>query len=220
MSLIIGYAREGFPSGLIDGVSIFIALTIISVVNSVNNYISERKLQDLVALSETQEVAVFRNSSLASTIDAKKLVVGDVYLVSEGMRIPADSILIAGQRILVDQSELTGEPEEQERVVVDELNHKTGAACTLLSRSMVKSGKGTALVVAVGRNSVAGIIQEQATKEDEDTPLQERLGDLAIMFGNLGFLFAGLTFVATVLRIGLELAGVIPCGCLNLFSCN
>ena len=65
VSTVIGYAREGFPGGFVDGVSIFIALTIISVVGSVNNYSSEQKLKDLVALSEAQEVAVFRNSAQA-----------------------------------------------------------------------------------------------------------------------------------------------------------
>jgi len=52
VSIIIGCIKEGFPEGLVDGVSIMLALTIISVVNSVNNYISERKLRDLICMSE------------------------------------------------------------------------------------------------------------------------------------------------------------------------
>lgn len=42
VSIIIGYIREGFPEGLTEGLSIMIALVIIFVVNSGNNYISER----------------------------------------------------------------------------------------------------------------------------------------------------------------------------------
>ncbi len=52
VSTVIGYFREGLPNGLIDGVSIFFALTIITVIGSANNYVSERKLQELLALSE------------------------------------------------------------------------------------------------------------------------------------------------------------------------
>jgi len=42
VSIIIGLIREGFPEGLTEGASIMIALVIIFVVNSANNYASER----------------------------------------------------------------------------------------------------------------------------------------------------------------------------------
>ena len=48
VSIIIGLIKDGFPRGLIDGTSIIIALMIIIVVNSVNNYISERRLAALI----------------------------------------------------------------------------------------------------------------------------------------------------------------------------
>ena len=51
VSIIIGCVKEGFPNGLIDGISIFIALFIISAVNSVNNIVSEKKLRDLICIS-------------------------------------------------------------------------------------------------------------------------------------------------------------------------
>jgi magnesium-transporting ATPase (P-type) len=52
VSIIIGCVKEGFPNGLIDGISIFIALFIISAVNSVNNIVSEKKLRDLICISK------------------------------------------------------------------------------------------------------------------------------------------------------------------------
>ena len=52
------------------------------------------------------------------TISSEDLVVGDVYEIQAGMRVPADSLVIQGQDITVDQSELTGESEEVERQVV------------------------------------------------------------------------------------------------------
>jgi magnesium-transporting ATPase (P-type) len=42
VSVIIGIIKEGFPDGLTEGLSIMIALVIIIVVNSGNNYASER----------------------------------------------------------------------------------------------------------------------------------------------------------------------------------
>ena len=54
------------------------SLCIIIVVNSGNNYISERRLADLVKLSDKQNVAVFRGSTDAITVDSEDLVVGDL----------------------------------------------------------------------------------------------------------------------------------------------
>lgn len=51
VSIIIGLLKEGFPEGLIEGSSIMISLCIIIVVNSGNNYISEKRLAALVGLS-------------------------------------------------------------------------------------------------------------------------------------------------------------------------
>jgi len=62
VSILIGLFKDGFPKGLIDGVSIIIALMIIIIVNSVNNYISEKRLAALINSSNVQEVAVHRGS--------------------------------------------------------------------------------------------------------------------------------------------------------------
>ena len=51
VSLIIGIAKDGIHEGWIEGTSIMIALVIIIVVNSGNNYMSEKRLADLVNLS-------------------------------------------------------------------------------------------------------------------------------------------------------------------------
>ena len=123
VSTVIGYFREGFPSGLIDGMSIMFALVIIIVVGSSNAWDSERKLAELLAKSEEQMVAVHRDSSTAAMINSEDLVVGDVYRISSGMRIPADSILILGCSVSIDESELTGESVEQQRKQITDENH-------------------------------------------------------------------------------------------------
>lgn len=77
VSIIIGLFKEGFPEGLIEGTSIMISLCIIIVVNSGNNWFSERRLAQLVSLSEKQEVAIMRNGIISSK-DSTEIVVGDI----------------------------------------------------------------------------------------------------------------------------------------------
>ena len=54
VSVIIGLIKEGFPEGLVDGISIALALIIITVVSSFNNYVSERKLATLVRINNVK----------------------------------------------------------------------------------------------------------------------------------------------------------------------
>lgn len=161
VSIIIGVIQHGFPDGMLEGTSILIALTIIIVVNSGNNYISERRLADLVNLSEKQEVAVFRGSTDAITIDGAQLVVGDLIAFEAGMKVPADCIFVEGQDAFTIEGELTGEPDNMEKLYIDEKNYNTGATGTMMAKSLICSGFGKALVVAVGPNTVAGVITEK-----------------------------------------------------------
>jgi len=196
VSIIIGLIKEGFPEGMIEGTSILIALNIIIVVNSGNNYISERRLADLVNLSEKQDVAVFRGSTEPITIDASKLVVGDVFKFEAGMKVPTDCIMIEGQDVTCIEGELTGEPDAVEKVYIDESNYNTGVMGCMLAKSLVSTGFGKAVVMAVGPHTVAGVITEKTQQAPQPTLLQEKLETIAAKIGNLGILVAVLTFFA------------------------
>jgi len=166
VSIIIGWFKEGLPDGLIEGTSILISLTIIIVVNSGNNWVSERRLAALVNLSEQQDVAVQRNSNDTITIDSRELVVGDVVHFEAGMKVPADLIMIEGQDVSCNEGELTGEPDYVEKYRIDESNWDQGVMGTMLAKSLVATGFGKAIVVAVGPKTVAGVITEKTQTEN------------------------------------------------------
>jgi Ca2+ transporting ATPase len=51
------------------------------------------------------------------------------------------------------------------------------------------------------------------------THLQEKLETMANKIGKFGLLCAVLVFVAMLIRVALEMTGVIPCGCQNITAC-
>jgi magnesium-transporting ATPase (P-type) len=57
---------------------------------------------------------------------------------------------------------LTGEPESVKKEVVTKENYKNGSVGTLLAKSLVISGMGKAIVVAVGNNTVSGAAAERS----------------------------------------------------------
>lgn len=90
----------------------------------------------------------------------------------------------------------------------------------MLAKSLVEGGVGKAIVMAVGRSTVSGIITDSTLNEPEQTLLMKKLETMAGKIGNIGFAVATGTFIASLLRIIVEYAGFLPCGCQNMFSCK
>lgn len=78
------------------------------------------------------------------------MVVGDIYAFKESDALPADSILIDGTNVSMDESDLTGEPLKIHKTVVTEENLAEGVKNTLFGKTMCTSGNGLAIVTAVG----------------------------------------------------------------------
>lgn len=64
----------------------------------------------------------------------------------------------------------------------------------------ITEGSGRILVVAVGENSEWGKTLSLVSGEGDETPLQEKLGELAGAIGKVGFLVAALSFVVLFIR--------------------
>ena len=86
---------------------------------------------------------------------------GDVIGFKAGDKIPADCIMIEGQDVTCIEGELTGEPDAVAKMPITEENYNEGGMCTLMAKSLVGTGFGKALVLAVGPNTVSGVITEK-----------------------------------------------------------
>lgn len=149
------------------------AVTIILIVlmNAVMGFLQEyRTEQTLEALKElSAPTARVRRGGREQEISARTLVPGDVVLLSEGDKIPADCALHTGARFACDESMLTGESVPAAKKPGD----------PVYMGCIVTSGRGEAVVTATGMRTemgkIAGLIDEAA---EEPTPLQIRLSQL------------------------------------------
>lgn len=96
VSLIVGVINDGFANGWIEGTSIFLAVAIITVVTTTNNYAKQKQFLKLyLCLTGNQTVNVVRNGAKVE-VPSSEIVVGDLILIEQGMELPADAILIQG----------------------------------------------------------------------------------------------------------------------------
>lgn len=119
-----------------------------------------------------------------------ELMVGDVVIIETGDVIAADGIFISGFNLKCDESSLTGES--------DAAIKGTDTDPFLISGTKVTSGVGRMVVVATGEHSLNGRIMMNLNTEQEDTPLQAKLTDLADTIAKIGVSAAGVMVLILV----------------------
>jgi magnesium-transporting ATPase (P-type) len=155
-----------------------------------------------VSKASEDYIPVYRGGEgLTKTIINSDLVVGDVYKIEAGMRIPADSILVEGTDIATDESAMTGEPEQVEKTAVNEFNYQYNPNPFLIGNTLVESGQGIAIICAVGVNTRSGMAEEKLNIEEEITPLQAKLETIANEIGRAGVYVSILTFLAMTINL-------------------
>jgi Ca2+-transporting ATPase len=160
------------------------AIAAIVVLNGVLGFVQEAGAERaVVALRDAVErtAAVIR-SGREREVPVEELVPGDVVVVREGDRVPADGRILRAERLEVDESALTGES-----VPVAKSDGAVGPRTPLAERaSMVYAGTGVTrgrahvVVTATGDGTEMGRIAGlTAAAKPPPTPLQHRLGRLS-----------------------------------------
>lgn len=135
-------------------------------------------------------------------ISVHDVLVGDVLHLEPGDLVPADGILISGYTVRCDESSMTGESEQIQKVAGDEALarlHTSGDVDSLdpfiIAGSKVLEGLGTYIVTGVGMNSTHGRLMMSLTERTDETPLQKKLGAVADKIAICGVAAAGLLFI-------------------------
>jgi Ca2+-transporting ATPase len=167
----------------------------LSVIISVAQQVRSERALDALRTLAAPRAEVLRDGSKRS-IAAADLVPGDVVFVSEGGRVPADAVLVAGDALEVDESTLTGEAAACTKVPgtiagEDAGGSRPGEAISsaLFASTLVVRGHGLAEVVRTGASTRIGMIGTELTLlREEPTSLQRDLGRLVKRIGVLALL--------------------------------
>ena len=195
ISLVLGFMESDF----VETIGIFLAIFFATTVGFYFERDAAHKFDVLVALGEEQPVKVRRNGKVME-IPRLDVVVGDVILIETGDEIPADGRLFFSKNLQINESQLTGEPVASKSVeIVEEKDSENAAAFpknVVLRSSMVMSGRGEAVVTAVGDATEIGKVSELTTSQTSvKTPLNIQLTKLASLISKIGSLVAVAAFL-------------------------
>uniref|UniRef100_A0A7N8XVL8 P-type Ca(2+) transporter n=1 Tax=Mastacembelus armatus TaxID=205130 RepID=A0A7N8XVL8_9TELE len=161
-----------------DAISITVAIIIVVTVAFVQEYRSEKSLEELGKLVPPTCHCI-REGNLEHLL-ARDLVPGDTVCLSVGERVPADVRLFEATDLCVDESSLTGETTPCSKSTSPQPAATNG---DIASRSniafmgtLVRCGKAKGIVIGTGENSEFGeVFKMMQAEEAPKTPLQKSM---------------------------------------------
>lgn len=167
-------------------------------------YRAEKALDALRSLLP-QNVNVLRDGSV-TRIGTERLVPGDVVLLAEGDRVPADCRILESAGVRVNLSTLTGEAQPLSRDAnadTEVATNRLAARNLLLAGSLLVAGECKAVVYATGMRTEFGLIAHLTqTSGETESPLQREIRRVSRLVALLA-LGLGLLFFAVGHAIGL-----------------
>ena len=192
IGLLIVAAIASFLIGdLIDAGVIILAVLLNTIMGFIQEYRSRKAAESLKGLI-TKHAIVKRDGEI-SEIDAKDLTIGDIVLLEEGFKVPADLTVIEANNLSCDESQLTGESEAVRKQTDD----------NAYMDSNILSGNGVGVVANIGMQTEIGKIADIVQEADEETPLSKRVG-------KLGKILSAIAIVVCIAIFILELTKGVP----------
>jgi len=186
---------------VLEGISILIVL----LLNAFIGYFTEvRAIRSMEALRKMTRIdAEVRREGIIKKIPAKGIVPGDILILDAGDMVAADARIIVSSKLQADESTLTGEsvPVSKNSSTLDEDKPLAERRNMLYKGTYLTRGTAEAIVVFTGMKTEMGKISSSIEEvEDEKTPLERKLDELAKKLIPLLVIVAAIVGVTGYLR--------------------
>lgn len=176
---------------------------------------TERALDALRDLSSPRALVI--RDGEQKRIAGREVVRGDIVVLAEGDRVPADGVLLWSLNLSVDESLLTGESLTVRKVASDSRSDTMAMARPggddlpfVYSGTLVVQGQGIAQVQATGLHTELGKIGKALqTVEPEETRLTRETGRLVRLLAIVGLVVCALVVIIYGLTRGNWLNGLL-----------
>lgn len=210
-----------------DAIGIVAAVAIGITIGIVTEGKSKKAAEALAKMTEDITVKVIRNGQVMN-INKSDLVPGDIVYLETGDMIPADGRLISTVDLKVREDMLTGESDDVKKdadaVVEMEVikDNKIQDPIPAKQKNMgfggtlIAYGKASMVVTGIGDNTEMGRIAQSLQIEEEETPLQVKLGDLGSKIAKISSAIAAILFIFMVAKMVIrhtlhaDVSGFIP----------
>lgn len=214
--LLLGAGAVNFAlAEPLDGAMLMAFVLVVLAISIYQEHKTENALAALRDLSSPRALVIRDGQQVR--IAGRDVVRGDVMLLAEGDRVPADAILVEGTNFSVDESALTGESVPVRKVAgsAEQLSADMGqpggdATPWVFSGTLAVKGHAIARAKETGAGTELGKIGAALrTIAAERTPLQREIDRLVTVLAIIGVLAAAVVVVVYGLTRGHWLSGLL-----------
>jgi len=196
--LIIAWALGGEGNIMTIALTFFIVI-LNCVVAIIQQYRATKKLKALRELTAPTSTIIRNGQKL--DIPTKEIVVGDLLVLSQGDKIPADARIIESFNLVVNEASLTGESEPVRKIELGEALKKRDISIgernnMVFYGTFISTGTGKSVVVKTGGDTEIGKIshglEEAGTSE---IPIRQKMNNFGKWLGIIVFIFWFITLI-------------------------
>lgn len=195
--LIIAAIISYTIGNVIDATVILLVVILNSTIGFIQEYRAEKAMEQLKSLVSSEAV-VYRDGKKIE-IPAPELTIGDIVVIDEGDKVPADLRLIEVAELRIDESSLTGESAPVSKYSDEERVEEKKDLIAYMDSNVV-SGRGLGVVASIGMDTSIGKIAEMIQAEPADTPLQAKIAHLGKILGLIALVVCTLVFILQTLK--------------------
>jgi len=180
-------------------------ILIIVVLNSIIGFIQEYRAEQAVeALKQmvSPKCKVIRNDTIQE-IPADRIVPGDILVIEEGDRIPADARLTNAVNLKIDESPLTGESTTvtKKPEIIKEETPLAQRTNMVYMGTHATYGRGKAIITSTGMSTEFGNIAKMIQSiEEETSPLKKKTEKLGRQLGVIALVGCIMVFIVDYLN--------------------
>lgn len=200
---LVWYFGERERADLVEGGLIIGIVFLITLLGFAQEFRAERAVEALKKLLAFNATVI--RLGRERVIPVQELVPGDIVILDEGEKIPADIRLTQVSELQINEASLTGEsmpvkkltePVVPTSILGDQKN-------MVFSGTIITYGRGVGIVTAIGDATEIGKIA-QAVREvkEEATPIQQRLDEISKVMGIAVFIISVVVFL--IIMFGAE----------------
>ncbi|MBQ3431106.1 cation-transporting P-type ATPase [Candidatus Saccharibacteria bacterium] len=190
-ALILSILQQAWMEVIVIAINIALDVAVFYIqrfsTERILNSLKEKTVQKITVLRDGKEIEC----------DASELVPGDVVILHEGDRVPADGRILSESGLLTNEAMLTGESE----AIAKDAKAISGKKKVYEQRNMVFSGSfvitgsSKILVTATGNETEYGKIASLASGTNTTSPIQEKINKLVVRIATVILIIAAAVLV-------------------------
>lgn len=175
-----------------EGIMMAAAIIIVTAISFYQEVKSKKALENLAEYTEPRVTVIREGKHII--VHAKELVPGDIIILEEGMKVPADGTIVQSNDLSVNESVISGESLPVDKDETVEKNQ-------VYQGTTINSGKCIARVTATGNQTILGKIGKTVSSyQPSKTILQTQVNRFVKRFALFGFAAFAIIFLVNYLH--------------------